>query len=269
MIAISDNVQVRKDVPCGTIVINRPDRANALSREIVSMIHSALEDFLMETSVRAVILTGTGSTFCSGTDLHQLKETSADKRAMEIWHADVQKMAELIEYMLQYPKPLLAGVGGAVAGTGCALMLACDQVIAAESAQMSFPEALRGLSPALAAPLLAFRVGTGVCSRMMINGLPISATEALNIGIFHEVVGDDFVWARCSELGKQIAVGARESHQSTKQMLNETIGENLTTQLSIGAAQTAAARTTAAAKEGINAFLEKRDPDWNSLHINE
>ena len=81
--------------------------------------------------------------------------------------------------------------------------------------------------------------------------------------------GDEFVWARCQELAIQCASGARESHQMTKKLLNGTIGENLFTQLAIGAANTAAARTTAAAGEGINAFLEKREPDWNSLHIVE
>jgi len=77
MIAISDNVQVRKDAPSGTIVLNRPDRRNALSREIVTMLIQALDDLHNERSVRAVILTGSGDTFCSGTDLHQLSETAA------------------------------------------------------------------------------------------------------------------------------------------------------------------------------------------------
>ncbi|MEM7455153.1 MAG: enoyl-CoA hydratase/isomerase family protein [Planctomycetota bacterium] len=267
MIAISDIVQLRKDAPSGTIMINRPDRSNALSREIVSAIHSALEDFLLEGSVRAVILTGTGSNFCSGTDLHQLKETAEGKNAMETWHEDAIKMVGLIEYMLHYPKPLLAAVNGQVIGTGAALMLACDIVVAATSAGLCMPEALRGLSPALTAPLLSFRIGTGATSNILLAGNPCDAEEAKRLGLFHELTGDDFVWARCNELAAQLALGARESHQSTKQMLNQTVGEGLITRLKVGAASMAAARTTPAALEGINAFLEKRDPDWNSLHV--
>ena len=221
----------------------------------------------MESSVRAVILTGTGTTFCSGTDLHQLKETSESRNAMEAWHEDAQNMVGLVEYMLHYPKPLLAAVNGAVVGSGTALMLACDMVIAAQSATLMMPEAVRGLSPALTAPLLAFKAGTGVASGILLRGDACEADQAHRLGLFHEVTGDDFVWARCNELAGQLAAGARESHQSTKQMLNQTVGEGLITQLKVGAASMAAARTTPAALEGINAFLEKRDPDWNSLHV--
>ena len=266
MIAISDNVQVRKDAPSGTIIINRPDRRNALSREIIGLIQQAFEDFLQESSVRAVILTGTGTTFCSGTDLHQLLETSREPDAMKIWHDDARQFVELIQYMLQYPKPIIAAVNGWVVGNGCALMLACDITVACDSATILMPEAIRGLSSAVTAPLLNFRTGAGNTSKILISSLPHSSDEAQSLGLFHEVVGDDFVWARSHQVAQQCALGARESHQMTKQILNDTIGETLMRQLTIGAANMAAARTTRAAIEGIEAFLSKRPPDWDSLH---
>jgi len=101
-----------------------------------------------------------------------------------------------------------------------------------------------------------------MASAILYSGEPVKADEAINLGLFHEVVKNDLVWARCHEIAKLCASGARESHQMTKQMMNQTIGESLFTQLSIGAANAAAARTTNAAKEGIAAFLEKRKPDW-------
>lgn len=269
MIAISDSVQIRKDAPSGTVILNRPDRRNALSREIVSAIHEALEDFLMESSVRAVILTGTGTTFCSGSDLHEIKETSETPEAMQSWHTDTQQFLDLIQYMLEYPKPIVTAVNGWVVGSGCALILASDIVVAGENAHVMMPEAQRGLCSGITAPLLSFRIGVGQTSRILLSGLPHGSDEAASLGLFHEITGDDFVWARCQELAKQCASGARESHQMTKKLLNETVAENLMTQLSIGAANTAAARTTPAAREGIDAFLEKREPDWNSLHIPE
>lgn len=263
MIAISDNVQIRRDGPSGTIVINRPDRRNALSREIVEMLIQALEDFYAEKSIRAVILTGTGDTFCSGTDLHQLKETSEGKNSLEVWHQDARRFLDLIEKMLRFPKPIIASVNGWVVGSGLALMLASDIVVAGEESKLLLPEALRGLNAGITTPLLSFRVGTGMASSILYSGSPVSAEEALNLGLFHEAVEDDLVWARSFELARQCASGARESHQMTKLLINETIGENLFTQLSIGAANMAAARTTPAAIEGINAFLEKRDPEWD------
>ncbi len=262
MIAISDNVQIRKDRPSGTIIINRPNRRNALSREIVAAIHQALEDFHQELQVRAVILTGTGTTFCSGTDLQELHESTENSDSQKIWLEDARQYLALIEYMLRFPKPIICAVNGWVVGSGAALMLASDIVIADEQAQLLMPEARLGLFSGIAACLLAFRVGPGQAARIMLSSTPISNQQALNIGLFHESVTSELVWARCQEIAQDIAVGARQSHLLIKQMLNETIGEPLLTQLSIGAANTAAARTTDAAAEGIRSFLEKRDPQW-------
>jgi len=262
MIAISDNVQIRKDGPSGTIVINRPDRRNALSREIVEMLIQALDDFHNEKSVRAVILTGTGDTFCSGTDLHQLRETSEGKNSLELWQKDALSMLELIEKMLRFPKPIIASVNGWVVGSGLALVLASDVVVAGDEAKLIMPEAQLGLNAGITTPLLNFRAGSGNATRILYAGTTVDAKEACHLGLFHEVVENELAWARCFEIAQQCASGARESHQMTKQLINETIGENLFTQLSIGAANMAAARTTEAAKEGVNAFLEKRDPNW-------
>jgi len=91
----------------------------------------------------------------------------------------------------------------------------------------------------------------------------IDAATAKDLGLFHDVVSEDFVWAKSQEVVNRAAATARESHQMSKQFLTETVGEQLLMQLSIAAANMAAARTTPAAQEGIAAFLEKRDPDWD------
>ncbi|QEG24626.1 enoyl-CoA hydratase/isomerase family protein [Mariniblastus fucicola] len=263
MIAISDNVQIRKDPPSGTILINRPDKHNALSREIVSMIDQAFQDFHQERNVRGVILTGAGDTFCSGTDLVQLQETAEAKDAMQQWHQDANEFRGLIELMLRYPKPIVCAANGPVVGSGVALMLASDLVVASDKATISIPESLRGLSPGLTMPLLSYRLGTGLAARLLFSGQTIDAATARELGLFHEIVSEDFVWAKSQEVVSRTALTARESHQMTKQFLTETVGEQLLMQLSIAAANMAAARTTLAAKEGIAAFLEKRDPDWD------
>lgn len=262
MIAISDNIQLRKDAPSGSIIINRPNRRNALSREIIDSIRQSLEDFYQERSVKAIILTGAGDAFCSGTDLHEVRDSAQEKNSLEIWHQDALRLQELIEYMLRYPKPIIAAVNGWVVGSGVAMMLAADIVVAAESVQLMMPEAKRGLNPGLTSPLMAFRVGTGPAANLMISGKTLDAGSAKELGLFDEIVSDDLVWARSQQLAKECAAGASHSHLLTKQLLNETIGERLFTQLSIGAANQAAARTTDAAIEGVNAFLEKREPDW-------
>ena len=262
MIAISDNIQLRKDAPSGSIIINRPNRRNALSREIIDSIRQALEDFYQERNVRAIILTGAGNTFCSGTDLEELRDSTLESNAMEIWQEDASRLQDLIEYMLRYPKPIIAAINGWAIGSGVALMLAADVVIASESAQLQMPESKLGLNAGLTAPLLAFRAGTALAADLLITGRALSAVRGLETGLFHELVNDDLVWARAQELAIDCAQGAAHSHLLSKQMLNETVGEQLFMQLSIGSANMASARTTEAAIEGINAFLEKRRPEW-------
>ena len=262
MIAISDNVQVRKDQPSATIVINRPNCRNALSREMVAALRQVFEDLHQENGVSAVILTGSGPAFCAGTDLRELKETAENKDSLQLHQSDVAAFQDLIEYMLRYTKPIICGVNGWVVGSGAALMLASDIVVADEAAQLLLPEPRLGLFSGATTALLAFRIGTGRTSRMLLSSKPMNAESANAIGLFHETVANELVWARCHEIANQIGSGAHQTHLLAKQMLNQTIGEELFTQLSIGSANTAAARSTEMAIEGVNAFLEKRQPNW-------
>ena len=255
-------VQIRKDAPSGTIIIDRPDKRNAINSQLVTQLSQAFDDFMQERSVRAVVLTGAGDTFCSGTDLSEIQATSETPDCMATWHRESQQLKSLIETMLRFPKPIIAAINGPVMGIGTALMLAADVVIAGESAAVGFPESRRGLSAGFTLPLLSFRVGAGCAASLMLTGNTLTAQQSLSRGLIHEVVPNDFVWARSNEVAADCAAGARESHQMTKQLINETIGEAMLTQLSTGAANTAAARTTDAAQEGIAAFLEKRDPEW-------
>ncbi len=262
-------IQTRKDKPSGTIILNRPEKRNAINSQSVVELIQSFEDFMQERSVRAVVLTGTGNIFCSGTDLVEIQNTSDSSDCMATWHRESQQLKSLIETMLRCPKPIIAAINGPVMGLGTALMLAADIVVGAKSATVGFPESRRGLSTGLTSPLLTFRLGAGIAARLLMTGMTLDSAQALGRGLFHEVVPDDFVWARANEIAGQCAAGARESHQMTKQLINETIGEVMLTQLSTGAANTAAARTTDAAKEGIAAFLEKREPDWDKPPVSE
>ncbi len=259
---MSEFVLIKKHVPSGTIIINRPDRRNALSRDTVSALQQAFDDLHGERLVRAVILTGAGESFSSGTDLREVSEIAKQPNAMFEWQADVEQFQQLLETMWRFPKPIIAAASGWCTGTGLALLLACDHVIGGESLRLWIPEALRGLSSGLTAPLLAFRIGAGRANRLLYDVQPIGSTAAHQLGVVHELVPNDFVWARAQQVANDMARGAPHSHLMARQLMNETIGESLLTQLAIGAAQTATARTTDAAAEGITAFLEKRPPKF-------
>lgn len=255
-------VKVHVHAQVGSIILNRPDKRNALSRALIGELQQALDDLHQQRRVRAVVLTGSGSAFCAGMDLAEMLATARQPDPHPQWHSDTVIYRDLIESMLRFPKPLVAAVNGPAVAGGAGLALGCDLVVAARGASFGLPEPRRGLVAGLVAPLLAFRIGAGQAAYLLLSARTIAADEALERGVFHELADDDKVWARAVQLGEECAAGAAESLQLTKRMLNETIGEHLGTLLTAGAAVSATARTTEAAAEGLAAFLEKREPKW-------
>lgn len=255
-------IKIKKHAPSGTIILNRPDKRNPLSRELIFELQQAFEDFHLERSVRAVILTGAGTTFCSGMDLQQMLGTSKQPNALAMWHEDAVQYKELLETMLRFPKPIIAAVNGPAVAGGAGLVLASDVVIAVHEAKFGLPEPRRGLVAGLVAPLLVFRIGAGYSANLLLTGELISAEEARRVHLYHQLVSTDLVWAKAHEIAVTCARSAPESLLLTKRMLNETIGEHLGVLLAAGAATSATARTTQAAAEGLAAFLDKREPKW-------
>jgi enoyl-CoA hydratase/carnithine racemase len=255
-------VKIKLHIPGGTIIVNRPTKRNALSRQTLSDLQQAFEDLHLERRVRAVILTGAGSAFCAGMDLQEMRDTSRQPDAQAMWHHDAVQYKELVETMLRFPKPIIAAVNGPAVAGGAGLVLASDIVIAAPEARFGLPEPRRGIVAGLVAPLLHFRIGAGYAARLLLTGDLIAADEALRVNLYHEIVAQDLVWARANEVAAECAKNAPEALQLTKKILNETIGEQLGVQLAAGAAASATARTTEAASEGLNAFFDNREPNW-------
>jgi enoyl-CoA hydratase/carnithine racemase len=246
----------------GTLILNRPDKRNALTRALIGELTQALDDLRRERRVRAVVLSGAGSAFCAGMDLNEMQAASQDSNSQQIFHEDALAYRDLLEEMLRLPKPIIAAVGGPAVAGGAGLVLASDIVLAAPEAKFGLPEPKRGIVAGLVAPLLAFRLGAGIASYMLLSAQIVSAEDALRRGIYHEILPGDKLWPRAHQLAGEIASCAPEAMLLTKRMLNETIGESLLTQLSAGAAVSATARTTEAAAEGLSAFFEKRDPKF-------
>jgi len=258
-------LKVKKHVPSGTIILNRPECRNALSRELIDELMQAFDDFHQEKSIRAVILTGSGSAFCAGMDLKEMQETRqlGEQESQQQWHEDAVQYRDLIDKMWRFPKPIIAAVNGPAVAGGAGLVLASDLVIATSEAKFGLPEPKRGIVAGLVAPLLFFRVGGSASAKLLLSADVVDASEAMRLGIFHELVeSDDQIWARAHELASHCAQSAPQALQLTKRMLNETIGEHYETLLTAGAAVSATARTTQAAEEGLAAFFEKRPSDW-------
>jgi methylglutaconyl-CoA hydratase len=260
----SNPVEVKVVAAAGTIVLNRPDNGNALTRAMVEEVAQALDDLYLERRVRAIILTGAGGDFCVGSDLVEMQSSpDADvEEAYSQWGADAAEFRDLLIRMLEITKPIIAAVSGRALGAGAALVAASDVAVASSDATFGLPDVRHGLVAGLAAPLLNFRLGAGQTARLMLSGESIDATESHRIGAFHEVVPPEMAWARAAQIAADCAAGAPEAIQLSKRLLNETLGEQLATQLAAAAAMEATARTTEAAEEGIAAALEGRLPEW-------
>jgi methylglutaconyl-CoA hydratase len=257
-----NTVKLKKTAPSGTIVLNRPDKRNAITREMIADLNQALDDFHGERDVRAVIITGAGTAFSAGMDLAEMQETAQQPDAWQQWHHDAVAYRELLDRIMQFPKPIIAAVNGPALAGGLGLLLASDLVVAAHTATFALPEPRRGIVAGIVSPLLVFRVGASHAANLLLTARTISADDAYRIGLVHETVPVDLNWVRAHDLAQEIAKSAPEAMQLTKKMLNETVGEHLGPLLSSGAAASATARTTEAAAEGLAAFLEKREPKW-------
>lgn len=260
----SNAIEVKVTGTAGTIVLNRPDYGNALTRSMVQQLVEAIDDLYLEKRVRAIILTGAGDAFSVGSDLSEMQASQGadEAEAQEEWGADAADFRDLLLRMLEVTKPIIAAVNGPALGAGAALVAACDLVVAGETATFGLPETRHGMVAGLAAPLFCFRLGAGQAARLLLAGATIDAVEAHRIGVFHELTATDTVWVRAMQLAEECAAGAPEAIQLTKRLLNETMGESLATQLAAGAVMAATARTTEAAEEGIAALVEGRKPEW-------
>ena len=258
-------VRIKLHHHTGTIILNRPERRNALDCALIADLSQALSDLQKQRSCRVVILMGAGSAFCAGTDLAEIDAIADQSDALVRWQQDLMQLRDLVEKMLRFPKPIIAAASGDTVGAGVGLLLASDLVVAATSATIALTEPRRGLVAGIVTPLLAFRVGASAAARLLLTSERVDATEAHRLGVFHELVDEDLVWARAVEWSEECIAGAPQALMMTKKLLNETIGEHLSTMLTAGTATSAAARTTEAAHEGVKAFLEKREPDWDSI----
>ena len=253
MIRESDQIEVKVNGNVGTIVLNRPDHGNALTQHMLARIIESLDDLYHEKAVRAIVLTGAGESFCTGMDVNELLgdlQPSDSPPMPAEWGEEAATYRDVLLRMMETTKPIIAAVNGAALAGGAGLVAACDVVVASTEATFGLTDPRRGLVAGIVAPLLCYRLGAGQASRLALTSQTLDATAAREVGVFHEVLEANKTWARAAEIAAECAAGAPEAIQLTKRLIMETVGEQLATHLSVGAAMSATIRTTENAPRG-------------------
>lgn len=245
------------------VMLNRSQKSNALTRELIRQLHEEVTSAAEDDSVRLLILAANGSTFCAGMDLAEMQDRAAKPNAQELWQEDTQAYRDLLVEIVTIPKPTLAVVQGPAVAGGMGLAMACDLVLAGEGALFGLPEPKRGITAAVVAPLVCYRGGISSASFLLLSGKNLSAEESFHRGLCHRVVSTEDLPNAERDLCQSILTGAPAALGATKKHLLETAGRDLIAQLDAGMKISAKARETQDAREGLAAFLEKREPNWS------
>src|ERR1041385_2624382 len=242
-----------------TITLNRPDKRNAISYELIDDLIAALKQ-AAESAAQIVILTGAGTAFCAGMDLDNLKQLLG--RSPEQNLKDSETMAGLFRTLYDFPKPTIAAVNGAAIAGGTGLATLCDFTLAVPEAKFGYTEVRIGFVPGIVSSYLISNVGEKRARDLLLTGRLFGAEEAHEMGLITEVVPPEQLMARANELAAQLMENSPASLRTTKALLSGYPREQLDRQHKSAIRENAASRQTADFKEGITAFLEKRKPRW-------
>jgi len=254
-------LQLAFDGAIATITLNRPDKRNAISFQLVEELLAVLDE-IEKSPANVLILTGSGKAFCAGMDLEELKSLLGKTHDENV--KDSARMAHLFRRLYEFPKPTIAAVNGAAIAGGTGLATMCDFTLAVPEAKFGYTEVRIGFVPAIVSSLLVWQVGHKIARDLLLSGRLFDAPEAHRLGLVNEVVAPEQLLARAQELGQQILENSPSSIRATKKLINSFIANSLNQQIAEAIEDNARIRTTADFREGVSSFLEKRKPRWSS-----
>jgi methylglutaconyl-CoA hydratase len=253
-------ILVESDKGLARVTLNRPDRRNAFDAGMVGELREAFEALGQDRSVRAILLSGAGSTFCAGADLRWL---GAD-RTLSAAEArdDAERLLRMFQTIDECPCPVIGRVQGAVYGGGIGLIAVCDMTVAAADATFTFSEVRLGLVPAVIAPFLLKKTSNSFMRRFCLSGEPFSASTAREAGLVHDVVEPAALDARVAELAESVLHLAPQAVRDTKALLRRLYELPEGERWKACVEGNVRARLSAEAQEGVRAFRERRSPGW-------
>lgn len=263
-IAPSDPLLVERRAGFWFACLNRPDKRNALSEELVTALGDVVRQVAADRDARALVLCGAGGNFCAGADVSRLLQlvAGAPRPSDDASARHNRQFGALLEQLAALPVATLAVVTGAAIGGGCGLAATCDRVIAADSSVMAMPEVTLGVDPAQIAPFVARRVGAGRARWLMLTASRLTAAAALEAGLADVVAPAAGLRAvLCAEL-QLLAAAEPAAVRATKRILELASREPLPAVLDAAALEFAALLRDGAAGEGLAAARERRLPAW-------
>ena len=240
----------------GLITFNRPQVMNALNNQLLREAMDALEAFDKNDTIGAMVITGNEKAFAAGADIKEMANKSIQQMI------DTDHIAAFGR-IRQIRKPVIAAVSGWVLGGGCEIAISCDMIVASESAMFGQPEVTIGVIPgAGGTQRLTYAVGKALAMEMILNNRMLSAQEALQHGLVNRVVPVDAHLDEALKLAEEIASRAPLAVRAAKKMINQTYELTLAESLRVEKQEFYNLFATEDQKEGMQAFAEKRKPNW-------
>lgn len=245
------------------VTLNRPEKRNALDRETVAALGTALRSCAADAAVRVVQITGSGSTFCAGADLGEMQGQAQAGEAANL--EDARRLAALFALLDSLPKPTLARVNGDGYGGALGLLAACDIVVAAAEAKFAFTEVRLGIIPAVVSPFVLGKIGESAARRCFLTAETLSAVDLKGMGLVHEVATEGLLDEVCERITQALLKGAPGALAEAKTLIRDVAYGSAQRRAAVSAeaaARLARLRVQPEAQEGFAAFFAKRKPGW-------
>ena len=236
------------------ITLNRPEKRNAITGEMMAALREALQRAEDDSTVRVLLIRGAGKDFCAGLDLSEVLKSAEDESAAI---ASARRLGDLYIAMRRHPKPIVAAVQGRALGGGAGIATACDLIVAAESAQFGYPEVKLGFIPAIVATMLRRAVNERQAMELALTGEPLSASRAYAIGLINGVYPDAEFDAGVERLRRRARRKSATAMSLSKALLYQTDGMSFEASIEAGVQANVQARMTDDFKRGVERFLKK------------
>jgi 2-(1,2-epoxy-1,2-dihydrophenyl)acetyl-CoA isomerase len=258
-----ESIRSRKENSIGFITLNRPEVFNSFNREMALLLQSVLDDFARDNTIRSIVITGAGKAFCAGQDLKEVTTPDINPGFRKILD---EHYNPIITRLRSINKPILAAVNGVAAGAGANIALACDIVVASESASFIQAFSKIGLIPDSAGTFFLPRlIGFQKASALMMLGDKISAQDAFNMGMIYKFFPVAFFEEEVQKMAVTLSEMPTHALALTKQLLNRSMINNLEQQLALESDMQINASDSGDYREGVAAFVEKRKPDFKGI----